>query len=311
MTRTSITPGLRELAAHLSSIEQVEVETDKPLGPCTSYRIGGPTAVWAAPHSEEGVRRVLAAVHAAGVPLFILGRGSNLLVSDRGWQGVTLYMGENFSGWEFHDEEADVQAGTLWMDLIRDAVERGMGGMELMAGIPGGIGGALRMNAGAFGREIEAVTVELAGCLPDGSRLTARRQEVDFGYRCAPQLDRVVITSARFRFQPQNPQALATRMHEILALRAQKQPLDVPSCGSVFKRPPGTYAGALIEAAGLKGERIGGAEVSRRHAGFILNVAGATATDVHRLIRRIEQRVFERFGVRLEREVRLVGDFDE
>jgi len=99
----------------------VEVETDKPLGPCTSYRIGGPTAVWAAPRSEEGIRRVLAAVHAAGVPLFILGRGSNLLVSDRGWQGVTLYMGENFSGWEFHDEEAAVRAGTLWMDLIRDA----------------------------------------------------------------------------------------------------------------------------------------------------------------------------------------------
>ena len=186
-----------------------------------------------------------------------------------------------------------------------------MGGMELMAGIPGGIGGALRMNAGAFGREIEALTVEVAGCLPDGSPLTIRRHDVDFGYRCAPQLDRVVITSARFRFQPQNPQTLATRMNEILALRAQKQPLEFPSCGSVFKRPPGYYAGALIEAAGLKGERIGGAEVSRRHAGFILNVAGATATDVHRLIRCIEQRVFERFGVRLEREVRLVGDFEE
>ena len=152
MKRISMPPELRDLATHLSSIAQVAVETDKPLGPCTSYRIGGPTAVWAAPRSEEGVRHVLAAVHAAGVPLFILGRGSNLLVSDRGWQGVTLYLGENFSGWEFHEDEAAVRAGTLWMDLIRDAVERGMGGMELMAGIPGGIGGALRMNAGAFGR---------------------------------------------------------------------------------------------------------------------------------------------------------------
>lgn len=301
----------RELARHLSAIADGPVETGRPLAPCTSYRIGGPTAVWVAPRTEAGVQRVLEAVHDSGVPLFVLGRGSNLLVSDRGWPGVTLYLGENLSGWNFDGNPALVRAGTLMHELIEAAVARGLGGMELLAGIPGGIGGALRMNAGAFGREIESVTVEVSGFRHDGSPFRADRAALTFGYRQAPELDRVVITAARLRFQPERPEILAARCREILALRASKQPLDSPSCGSVFKRPPGYYAGALIEEVGLKGERIGGAEISRRHAGFILNVAGATADDVYRLVRLAERRVFERFGVNLEREVRLVGEFQD
>jgi UDP-N-acetylmuramate dehydrogenase len=302
---------MKELALLLASVADGEVETAKPLAPYTSYRIGGPTAVWAAPRSENGVRRVLETVHAAGAPLFVLGRGSNLLVSDRGWPGVTLYIGENLSGVRFSGLQAEARAGTLLMDLIGATVEQGLGGMELMAGIPGGVGGALRMNAGAFGREIEAVTAEVAGFTADGTPFRAGREDLSFGYRHAPELERVIVTSARFQFQPESAALLRARTEEILALRARKQPLEHPSCGSVFKRPPGYYAGALIEEAGLKGERIGGAEVSRRHAGFILNVADAAAADVYRLMRRIEQRVFERFGIRLEREVQLVGDFSE
>jgi UDP-N-acetylmuramate dehydrogenase len=302
--------GLRELERRITAAGDIAVEAHKPLAPFTSYRIGGPTDLWAAPRTEAAVRRVIDAVRATETPLFILGRGSNVLVSDRGWRGITLYIGENLSGWEFRGCEAEVRAGTLWMDLIQDAVRRGMGGMELMAGIPGGIGGALRMNAGAFGREIEAVTLEVRGFRLDGSGLRIGRGEIDFGYRRATQLAGCVITSAGFRFQPEPAGALAARMEEILRLRSEKQPLEAPSCGSVFKRPPGYYAGALIETAGLKGERIGGAEVSRKHAGFILNVGGASAADVYRLMARIEQRIFERFGVRLEREVQLVGDFN-
>jgi UDP-N-acetylmuramate dehydrogenase len=306
----NLTPGDREdLASHLAAVAGGDVATGRPLAPYTSYRIGGPTAIWAAPGSEEGVRRVLEAVHAAGAPLFVLGRGSNLLISDRGWPGVTLYIGENLSGMQFAGVQAEVRAGTLLMDLIRATVERGLGGMEPMAGIPGGVGGALRMNAGAFGREIESATAEVAGFTADGSPFRAARQDLAFGYRRVPQLEGVIITSARFRFQPESPALLRARAAEILDLRAGKQPLEHPSCGSVFKRPPGYYAGALIEAAGLKGERAGGAEISRKHAGFILNVAGASAADVYCLIRRIEKRVLARFGVPLEREVRLVGDF--
>jgi len=302
---------VEDLASHLSAVAEGDVRLDAPLAPHTSYRIGGSTAVWAAPRSEDGVRRVLEVVRTASVPLFVLGRGSNLLVSDRGWPGVTLYIGDNLSRLQFSGEQVEVGAGALLMDVIRAAVDRGLGGMEQLAGIPGGVGGALRMNAGAFGREIESVTAAVAGFRADGSPCAIARPDIAFGYRRAPQLDEMIITSARFRFQSESTALLRGRVVEILALRRRKQPLEHPSCGSVFKRPPGYYAGALIESSGLKGERIGGAEVSRKHAGFILNVGGATATDVYRLMRRIEERVFERFGIRLKREVHLVGDFSE
>lgn len=311
MSNTVSEAELRQLAESFASDEELQIDVQRPLAPFTSYRIGGPTAVWAAPRTEAAVKRVLEAVQRTGAPLLILGRGSNLLVSDSGWRGVTLHIGENLSGWEFQGPMASVRAGSLWMDLIQAAAARGLGGMELMAGIPGSIGGALRMNAGAFGREIEAVTVAVRGFRRDGSEVSIDRQKIDFGYRRAPQLDEMIITWALFGFQPEPAPVLSARMQEILRLRTEKQPLDFPSCGSVFKRPPGYFAGALIEAAGLKGERIGGAQVSTKHAGFILSVYGASAADVHRLIRLIEQRVFERFGVRLEREVQLVGEFDE
>ena len=311
MTADRVRKGIQDLASQLSAVAEGEVATGKPLAPYTSYRIGGPTAIWAAPTTENGVQRILAAVHAAAAPLFVLGRGSNLLISDRGWPGVTLYIGDNLNGMRFAGTQAEAEAGALLMSLIRAAVERGLGGMEQMAGIPGGVGGALRMNAGAFGREIESTTAEVAGFTRDGSPFRIARSGLSFGYRQAPQLEGVVITSARFRFQTEAPALLRARVDEILALRAARQPLEHPSCGSVFKRPPGYYAGALIEAVGMKGERVGGAEISRKHAGFILNVAEASAADVHRLIRRVEERVFERFGIRLEREVQLVGDFGD
>jgi UDP-N-acetylmuramate dehydrogenase len=303
-----MTSALKRLAAELAVCADGEVACGRPLAPFTTYGIGGPTAVWAAPRSEAGLQRVLQAVHAAGVPLFVLGRGSNLLVSDRGWPGVTLYVGDNLSGVRLDGLRAEALAGTRLTDLVDAGIVAGLAGMELLAGIPGGLGGALRMNAGAFGREIESVT---EGFRADGSPFAADRERISFGYRRVPELDEVVITSARLRFQPDDPAKLRARAEEILAMRALKQPLEHPSCGSVFKRPPGYYAGALIESCGLKGERVGGAEVSRKHAGFILNTGGACATDVHRLIRLIETRVHERFGVRLEREVRLVGEFPD
>jgi len=304
-----MTSSLKRLAAALAAGADGEVACDRPLAPFTTYRIGGPTALWAAPRSEAGVQRVLQAVHAAGAPLFVLGRGSNLLVSDRGWPGVTLYIGENLSGVRLAGHEAEALAGTLLTDLVGATIAHGLGGLELLSGIPGGLGGALRMNAGAFGREIESITAGVSGFTADGSLFTAARNDLSFGYRRVPELDEVVVTSARLRFAPDSPAVLRARSEEILAMRALKQPLEHPSCGSVFKRPPGYYAGALIESCGLKGERVGGAEISCKHAGFILNVGGASAQDVHRLIRRIERRVHERFGVHLEREVRLVGDF--
>ena len=266
--------------------------------------------MWVAPVSEDGVGRTLEIIHRNDAPLFVLGRGSNVLLSDRGWDGVTLYLGENLSAMAFDGRQARVLAGTLLLDLIRAAVKKGLAGMEQLAGIPGGIGGALRMNAGAFGQEIESATRTVKGFRRNGSPFQAIRNDISFDYRWVPELEDVVITSAVFGFEDLDPQILSDRMEDILALRAKKQPLKYPSCGSVFKRPAGYYAGALIEEAGLKGERIGGAMVSPQHAGFILNVDRASAADVYALIDLIEKKVFERFGVRLEREVRLIGEFD-
>ena len=182
--------------------------------------------------------------------------------------------------------------------------------MELLAGIPGGIGGALRMNAGAFGQEIEEVTESVFGYRHDGTRFEADRNKINFDYRRVPELEDVVITSARFRFKSAEAAVLEARIDDILALRQKKQPLNYPSCGSVFKRPVGYYAGALIEEAGLKGKQIGGAMISPKHAGFILNTDKATAADVYALIRLVEDSVMERFGVKLEREVKLIGEFN-
>lgn len=300
-----------QIADRLVQVEAVEVKTNENLAPYTSYKIGGPTAVWVAPGTEAAIGEVLAMVHADNLPLFILGLGSNLLVSDNGWPGVTLFLGSNISGWNFEGPIATVRAGTPLIGLIRHAVDNGFGGMELMAGIPGSVGGALRMNAGAFGQEIAQTTVSVKGFRLDGTPFTAERAEINFGYRQVPDLEQVVLTSGIFRFNQTDAAIIRQRMDDILALRAKKQPLDYPSCGSVFKRPPGYYAGALIEEAGLKGERIGGAMISPKHAGFILNTDSASATDVLSLIRKIEDKVSQRFGVKLEREVKLIGEFDE
>ena len=299
-----------KIASQLATVAEADVQVNKPLAPYTSYKIGGPTAVWVAPVSEDGVGRTLEIIHRNDAPLFVLGRGSNVLLSDRGWDGVTLYLGENLSAMAFDGRQARVLAGTLLLDLIRAAVKKGLAGMEQLAGIPGGVGGALRMNAGAFGQEIESATRTVKGFRRNGSSFQASRNDITFDYRRVPELEDVIITSAVFSFEESDPHILSERMEDILALRAKKQPLGHPSCGSVFKRPAGYYAGALIEEAGLKGERIGGAMVSPQHAGFILNVDRASAADVYALIDLIEKKVSERFGVRLEREVRLIGEFD-
>ena len=300
-----------KIADQLAKLGAVEVRTNEMLAPYTSYKIGGPAAVWVAPGTETATGKVLALVNNFDIPLFVLGLGSNLLVSDKGWPGVTLYLGANISGWHFDGPIARVQAGTRLLDLIRNAVDGGLGGMELMAGIPGTVGGALRMNAGAFGQEIAQTTLNVKGFRPDGTPFAAERQDIHFGYRQVPDLEGVVLTSGHFRFKPSDAAILKQRMDDILAMRAKKQPLDFPSCGSVFKRPPGYYAGALIEEAGLKGERVGGAMISPKHAGFILNTDNARAADVHNLIRKIEAKVWQRFGVKLEREVKLIGTFDD
>jgi len=303
--------NLSKIASQLAKVADGEVHPNRLLAPFTSYKIGGPAAIWVAPGTESAVGRIIKVIYDNNLPFFILGRGSNLLISDSGWNGVALYLGHNLSGFSFAGNQAIVSAGTLLTELVQAATQKGLSGIELLAGIPGGVGGALRMNAGAFGQEIAGTTETVSGFRYDGTPFEAGRQTINFTYRRVPELDEVVITSARFRFKAAATSELKARVADILALRNKKQPLEHPSCGSVFKRPAGYYAGALIEETGLKGERIGGAMISPKHAGFILNTNNARAADVYALIRRVEQKVLARFGVRLEREVKLIGDFDE
>jgi UDP-N-acetylmuramate dehydrogenase len=297
--------------AALAAGAEAEISANRVIAEFTSYGIGGPGKLWAVPKTAAAVGQVLKNIHAARLPLFVLGSGTNVLVSDRGWDGVVLHIADNLSGWRFQGEQVSVAAGTLLMDLVRASVERGLAGLESMAGIPGTVGGALRMNAGAFGQEIGAITVSVSGFQRNGDSFTAAGTDIAFGYRSVPELENIVITSAELRLQPDRPERLQRRVEEILSRRAARQPLEYPSCGSVFKRPPGDYAGRLIEAAGLKGTRVGGAEVSTKHAGFIINVDKATACDVYRLILRIQATVEERFGVRLEPEVKVIGNFSD
>lgn len=307
MTDQSIETALRTLSAHIDGT----VTADAPLAPYTAYRIGGRTAIWAAPAGERAVGQALAVIETLGLPLFILGRGTNLLVSDAGWPGVTLYLGDNLSGWSLARTGAMALAGTPLTDFIRAAVADGLGGMEYMAGIPGSVGGALIMNAGAFGQEIEAVVAAVRGFERNGTPFRIERSDLEFRYRSVPGLVGRVVTAGEFLFSQADPAALSLRVSQTLTRRTTKQPLHRPSCGSVFKRPAGNYAGALIEAAGLKGERIGDAAISAKHAGFILNMGHASAADVYALICRIQDRVSARFGVQLEREVRLLGGFGD
>ena len=291
-------------------LADVDVSCDVAIADHTSYRIGGDGKFWLKPRTEKAVGLALQKIALANIPLLVLGGGSNVLVSDQGWQGVVLQVGANLSGWQINGTQVTVLAGTRLMDLVEGTVSQGLRGIESMAGIPGTVGGALRMNAGAFGQEVDKVTVSVSGFQYSGDPVKLIREQIAFGYRSAPELSDRVITSAVLQFQRHSTAALKTRMEDILARRTARQPLEYPSCGSVFKRPAGDYAGRLIEAAGLKGTRIGDAMVSPKHAGFIVNLGGATADDVYQLICRIRSAVADRFGVDLEPEVKLIGTFN-
>ncbi len=300
-----------KLVQDLTTAAHGKIKISEPLAAYTSYRIGGPTSLMVFPDGESEVTAILRIVHSAKLPLLVIGRGSNLLISDYGWEGVTLYLGDNLAGWWFEDDKAYAMAGSSLQDFIRACSEKGLAGLERLAGIPGTVGGALKMNAGAFGQEIGAVTDIVHGCYADGRPFSIPGQEIGFSYRRAPGLSDIIVTRSCFRLSQGNPEPLTKEMEDILTRRAARQPLSCPSCGSVFKRPDGHYAGALIEASGLKGKKIGGAMVSPKHAGFIVNTGSATAMDIYALIQVIEKKVRSDSGVTLEREVRLIGRFDD
>lgn len=288
-------------------VGQSNVMPDEPLAGHTTFRIGGPAQWLVMPRSESEVAAVAATCRAAGVPLRVLGAGSNVLAPDEGLSGVTLLMAQNYAGVEvLPGGMVRAQAGATNEAVATVARDAGLAGYEFASGIPGTIGGAAIMNAGAYEGQFSDVAVEVRCLMPDGTLADIPASEAAWGYRTSRMMrEGLIVLAATLLLRPDSRENITARMDDLRQRREEKQPLEMASAGSTFKRPEGYFAGKLIQDAGLQGTSVGGAQVSTKHAGFVVNTGGATATDVLALIALVQERVMEDAGVHLEPEVRL------
>ncbi len=275
----------------------------------TSFRVGGPADWFVIPETPEELAGVVAKCRRAGADWYVIGNGSNLLVSDGGFRGVIICTGR-LDRLEIDGNRIIAGAGLSLAKLAGEACRAGLAGLEFASGIPGSVGGAAVMNAGAYGSEMKDVLTEVTVLDTDGTVRTLGADELELGYRTSAAMKYgLLILEAVFGLDPGDPASIRGRMEELAARRKAKQPLEFPSAGSTFKRPAGYFAGTLIESAGLKGCSEGGASVSEKHAGFVINRDHATAADILNLCHRVQKRVQEHAGVLLEMEVRLLGEF--
>ena len=292
--------------------EQVEILVAEPMKNHTTFRIGGPADALALPKTPEEVAEVVRFCHEHAQPYYVLGNGSNLLVSDEGYRGLVLQLYRNFNDIQVNGETITVQSGAMLATVARTAYQTGLTGLEFASGIPGTIGGAVVMNAGAYGGEMKNVLKEVTVLTKEGEVLVIPAKALELGYRTSviPKNGWIVL-GAVLRLKKGDQEQILARMEELKEQRITKQPLDLPSAGSTFKRPEGYFAGKLIMDAGLRGFTVGGAQVSEKHCGFVVNRGNATAADVWELICEVKRRVKEMTGVELEPEVKLLGDFPQ
>ena len=287
------------------------LRADEPMARHTTFQIGGPADRFLTVENAAQLQGLLRCLRAEHIPYLVLGKGSNLLVSDKGIRGAVLHLGGDFKKVEVLPDGRTLRAGAgaPLASVCALARERSLTGLEFAWGIPGSVGGGAYMDAGAYGGEMRDVVSRVLHLGPDGAPGEARGEELCFGYRKSRYTGgEDIITAVEFTLQPGDPAAIAGKMEELMARRKDKQPYDMPSAGSVFKRPQNGFAAALIEQCGLKGRRVGGAQVSEKHAGFIVNTGGAACQDVLELISIIQKTVEERTGTRLECEVRVTGE---
>ena len=278
---------------------------NEPMSKHTTFRAGGNATFYVTPENEEQI--VALANELKGIPHMFMGNGSNLLFTDRGYDGVVIEIGSKFSKITVEDNCIIAESGALLSKVANVALEHGLGGMEFAAGIPGSIGGAVAMNAGAYGGEMKDI-VTLSTCVGE-SGIVLEIEDHEFSYRHSIFSDKpLVVLKTVLKLQPKNKEEIKAEMVELNKRRKDKQPLEYPSAGSTFKRPEGYFAGKLVEDAGLKGYRIGGAMVSEKHAGFVINYDNATATDILNLMDHIKREVYMQFGVELEPEVKIIGE---
>lgn len=292
--------------------EQVEILVAEPMKNHTTFRIGGPADALALPKTPEEVAEVVHFCHEHAQPYYVLGNGSNLLVSDEGYRGLVLQLYRNFNDIQVNGETITVQSGAMLAAVARTAYQTGLTGLEFASGIPGTIGGAVVMNAGAYGGEMKNVLKEVTVLTKEGEVLVIPAKALELGYRTSviPKNGWIVL-GAVLQLKKGDQEQILARMEELKEQRITKQPLDLPSAGSTFKRPEGYFAGKLIMDAGLRGFTVGGAQVSEKHCGFVVNRGNATAADVWELICEVKRRVKEMTGVELEPEVKLLGDFPQ
>ena len=275
----------------------------------TTFRIGGPADLLIQPSSEEELIRIAAYLRQKDISAVVLGNGSNVLVKDGGIRGVVIKIGKNMGNIRTEGEEITAEAGALRAAAALAAADGGLTGMEFAAGIPGSVGGAVFMNAGAYGGEMSQIIVSCRALMPDGALREFSKEELKLGYRTSVfSQNGGIVTSCRIKLQAGDRETIYGYMRELAGRRTEKQPLNLPSAGSTFKRPEGYFAGKLIQDSGCRGLRVGGARISQKHAGFVVNETDASAEDVIRLIRLVQMRVRDCFGVDLEPEVRIIGE---
>lgn len=286
----------------------VIVQQNIPLKKYTTLRVGGPADYFVEPASEEALCALLEAARESETPVLLMGNGSNLLVRDGGFRGLVIRLGKAFSAIEKRENGLFAQAGALLSALSRAAADQGYTGLEFAQGIPGTVGGGVYMNAGAYGGEMSQV-VESVRVLRDGIIDTLSCADMEFGYRHSKAMEEgLLVLGASFHLEKGEKEAIEAAMRDFAARRKEKQPLEYPSAGSFFKRPQGHFAGALIEQSGLKGAQVGGAQVSEKHAGFLINTGNATAADFLSLMEKVQETVWKNFQVALQPEVRIVGE---
>ena len=287
-----------------------QIRREEPMKLHTTFRIGGPAQYLVTPRTNEEVRAVVGLCRGEGIPYYIIGNGSNLLVSDKGYRGVVIQLYKEFSSITAQGNEIRAQAGASLAKIAAEALRQGLAGFEFASGIPGTLGGACIMNAGAYGGEMKDVLQEVTVLTREGEQKTLQRDELDMGYRTSrASREGYIILEALISLEQGEAGEIRKKMDDLKERRVSKQPLEYPSAGSTFKRPEGYFAGKLIQDAGLRGFRVGDAMVSEKHCGFVINCGNATAAQVDELIRQVQEKVRENSGVTLEPEVRRLGEF--
>ena len=292
-----------------SVIAKERVYVDEPMSRHTTFRVGGPADFFVTPKAKEEVRDVIRICKEAGMPYYIIGNGSNLLVSDAGYRGVIVQIYKEMNEVKVEGDLVKAQAGALLSGIAAKALGAELSGFEFASGIPGTIGGACVMNAGAYGGEMKDVLESVTVLTGEGKIIELGRNELELGYRTSVIAKKgYIVLGAVLKLERGDGEKIKTYMDELKEKRVTKQPLEYPSAGSTFKRPEGYFAGKLIEDAGLRGFQVGGAQVSEKHCGFVINRDHATAADIMELMRKVQIRVKENSGVDLEPEVKRLGD---